>query len=675
MKQIKATARICISFAVLVFALPLTQHANAQSQWTPELSLQVKRLSDLSFSPDNKSLLYGINSVDLDGDIYLTEFVVSDLSGKNIRTLLAPSAHISSAQWSADGKTVAYLSSESGVNNIWMIDAGGGKGRRITDVKNDISSFQWAPDSQSIAFVMTDPDFNAPDVQDPEIFNKNRLWQLKLDDARTGGQIINLTKDQDFTVSDWAGSWAYDWSADSRKIVFAYQDDPGLDAWTKAQLAVVETDTGSLTKIATENDRWKYFPKFSPDGKWIVFINAPGAFKWSFLWDMKLVPADGGSMISLASSNRRLPFPWQWASDSKSIYYVENDRATYSFFSMPVDGGAPERVFGSPSDLDVPGLNTYLVSSFVDVSSDNEKVAIIGQTYNKPPEIYVSDLKPFSPEKASDANAAFYDVPIGKTQLIEWHSLDNTKVEGIFTYPQNFVDGQRYPLVVQLHGGPNGADFNEYLPLMKFFSTAAYSAKDYFVLRINYRGSLGYGKKFREDLIGKFGVVDIQDIMSGVAHTINLGLVDPEQLFVIGQSNGGTLTSWIITQTDMFKAACPIAGETDYISLEGTNGYFQTSWYLGGSFTDNLQRFLERSPIFHVKNVRTPTLVQGGLLDDNVPHTQLQEFYRALKRVGVDAHLVGYPGSDHDEYPPKLYLRLLQSCLEWTDRHRASAGK
>ena len=130
------------------------------------------------------------------------------------------------------------------------------------------------------------------------------------------------------------------------------------------------------------------------------------------------------------------------------------------------------------------------------------------------------------------------------------------------------------------------------------------------------------------------------------------------------------MTSWIITQTDIFKAACPIAGETDYISLEGTNGYFQTSWYLGGSFINHLQTFIERSPIFHVKNAKTPTLIQGGLLDDNVPHTQLQEFYRALKRVGVEAHLVGYPKSDHDYYPPKPYLKLMRSCLGWTEKFR-----
>ena len=645
-------------------------HSQQAAEWTPELGLAVKRLSDLSFSPDGKELLYGVNTVDLDTDSYLTSFVIANGSGEDRRILLQPSPHVFAAQWSPDGKSVAYLSTQSGHANIWLVASGGGKGRPVTELKEDISSFQWSPDGRSIAFVMPDPAYVDPGVVDPELFNRNHLWLVGPD----FGDPVNLTADRTFTVSDWAGNWAYDWSPDSKQIVFAHQDGPGLDSWTEAQLAIVDVETRQVRDVATDNRFWKYFPKFSPDGRWLAFINAPGPFKWSFLWSVKLMPLDGGDTITLNSKNQ-LPFLWQWSPDSKSVYYVENDRVTYSFYRMPIDGSPPAKVFGSPEDLSVPGLNTYLVSSFVDIDSDNRKLAFIGQTYDKPPEIYVGDVDRFEPKKVTDENGEFYSVRTARTELVRWHSLDNTQVEGLLTFPSNYVEGGRYPLVVQIHGGPNGVDFNEYLALMKFIPTAAFAAEDYFVLRANYRGTLGYGRKFREDLIGEFGILDVQDILAGVDHVIDRGLADPDRLFLVGQSNGGTLTSWIITQTQRFKAACPIAGETDYISLEGTNEYFQTSWYLGGSFVDHLQRFIDRSPIFHVRNVSTPTLIQGGLLDRNVPHGQLQEFYRALKRVGVDVHLIGYPGSNHDEYPPKLYLRLLRSCLDWTNKHRnAVAG-
>ncbi|WP_421724123.1 S9 family peptidase [Bauldia sp.] len=636
--------------------------------------MEVNRLSDLSYSPDGSEIVFGINSIDLDADQYLTAFVISDPNSDTVRTLLDPSPHISSIQWSPDGGTLAYLSSESGNTNLWLIDADGSNSRQVTELSEDISSFQWAPDGRSIAFVMPNPAYGHPPVDDSDSFDKVHLWLLALNDGLSGGTVTNLTENQPFSVSDWSGTWAYDWSPDSSTIVFAHQERPGLDPWTKAQLAVVDVETRNVTAVNAGNDRWKYFPKYSPDGKWLTFINAPGEFKWSFLWDIKLYSTETGETVALPPTERQLPFPWQWASDSQSLYYIENDRVTYSFYRMPIDGGEPEKVFGAPRDLSIPGLNTYLVSSFVDVAPDNATLAFIGQTYNTPPAVYVTDVSTFSPRKISDVNDRFLDIPIGRTELVRWRSLDNTEVEGLLTYPVDYQAGERYPLVVQIHGGPNGVDFNEYLPLMKFFATAAYPEQGYFVLRVNYRGTLGYGKKFREDLIGNFGILDYQDIMSGVNHVVDKSLADPDRLFVIGQSNGGTMTSWIVTQTDRFRSACPIAGETDYISLEGTNAYFQTSWYLGGSFIDHLQVFLNRSPIFHVRNVRTPTLIQGGLLDTNVPHGQLQEFYRALKRAGVDVHLVGYPGADHDFYPPKLYLRLLRSCLDWTVKHTPAGG-
>ncbi len=660
---------------LIISFLFLTQYANlgvsrADSQWTAQSSLDVKRLSDLTIAPDSQQILYGVKTVDLEGDVYTTRYVVSDLDGTNTQTLIPTSPHVSSPQWSPDGRWIAYLSSESGHNSIWMVGSDGGEGRQITQQKQDILSFQWAPSGKALAFVMPDPDFEAPPVEDPDVFNRNRLWLLSLDSEMRGGEPVNLTAGADFTVSDWGGSWAYDWSPDSSRIAFAYQDDPGLDAWTRAQLADAEVATGKVTKLVIGNDHWAYFPKYAPDGKWLAFINAPGAFKWSFLWDIKVVPAGGGEAIEIAESDRRLPLLWQWAPDSQSLYYIENDRSTYSFYAMPIDGRLPVKVFGSPQDLSKPGLNGYLVSSYIDVADSGDRLVFVGQTYDQPPEVYLSDLDRFAPKKVSSVNEAFAALPLPRTELVQWHSQDNTEVEGILTYPVGYRPGSTYPLVVQIHGGPNGVDFNEYLPLVKFFATAVYPEKGFFVLRVNYRGSLGYGITFREDLIGEFGVLDYQDIISGVDHVIDLGLVDRDQLFLVGQSNGGTMTSWIITQTNRFKAACPIAGETDYISLEGTNEYFQTSWYLGGSFVDNLQIFLDRSPIFHVKGVRTPTLIQGGLLDENVPFSQLKEFHRALKRAGVDAQLVGYPGSDHDYYPPKLYLRLLQSCLDWTVKHR-----
>ncbi|MEO1191778.1 MAG: DPP IV N-terminal domain-containing protein [Pseudomonadota bacterium] len=194
----------------------------AQDKWTPELSIHVKRLSDLSFAPNGQQLLYGVNSVDLANDRHLTSFLLSDLEGNSVRTLLPPTAGVSSAQWSPDGRQVAYLSSQSGHNNLWIVSSEGGQSSQLSDLKQDISSFRWAPDGKAIGFVMPDPAFEPPPVQNPEVFNRDHLWLLPVSDGKPAGPIVNLTEEQGFTVSTWAGNWAYDWSPDSTRIVFAH---------------------------------------------------------------------------------------------------------------------------------------------------------------------------------------------------------------------------------------------------------------------------------------------------------------------------------------------------------------------------------------------------------------------------------------------------------------------
>ena len=306
MKQAKCLVLYLLTLILAVLLGTMPNRAQEPAEWTPELGLAVKRLSDLSFSPDGGHLLYGINSVDLENDRYLTSFVISGADGSGRRVLLDPSPHISSAQWSPDGKSVAYLSTQSGHSSIWVIASGGGESRQVTDLKQDISSFRWAPDGRSIGFVMPDPAYVDPGVEDPALFNRNHLWLV----SPEGGDPTNLTAKQSFSVSAWSGNWAYDWSPDSRRIVFAHQEGPGLDFWTQAQLSIVDVETQQVKTVKTDNHFWKYFPKFSPDGKWLAFINAPGPFKWSFLWSIKLMPADGGETVTLNSKNR-LPFPWE----------------------------------------------------------------------------------------------------------------------------------------------------------------------------------------------------------------------------------------------------------------------------------------------------------------------------------------------------------------------------
>ncbi|MEM8665134.1 MAG: DPP IV N-terminal domain-containing protein, partial [Pseudomonadota bacterium] len=307
-RRLVQTLVLCTAAALL--ALP--GQATAQTEWTPERSLEVQRLSDLAFSPDGAHLLYGVNSTDVARDAYLTRYVVMDASGAAARTILPASEHISAAQWSPDGRSVAYISSEGGTAQVWRVNADGSDQRQLTDTVRDVASFRWAPDGEAIAFTMLDGTDGDP-VEDSDVFASNRLWLLPLKGGEPGGPAINLTEDQPFSVSGWSGAWAYDWAPDGKAIAFAYQARPGLQPWTEAQVATVDVGTKAITKVETGNNNWTFFPRYSPDGKWLAFVNAPGAFKWSFLWDVGLWPVGGGETVKLPPSKNRLPFIWQWA--------------------------------------------------------------------------------------------------------------------------------------------------------------------------------------------------------------------------------------------------------------------------------------------------------------------------------------------------------------------------
>ena len=382
---------------------------------------------------------------------------------------------------------------------------------------------------------------------------------------------------------------------------------------------------------------------------------------------ISIVPTNGGKSIKLAKTHNQIPYPLSWSKNSKSLFFYENNKTTYSLYSLPIDEKPPIRIFGDSQKLDTPGLNQ--LPPQVSISSDSSIFAFVGQTWNKPPEIYICGMKQSEPKQISNCNNNLQKFSLGNTKLIHWKSLDNITIEGLLTYPVNYEKDKKYPLLLLIHGGPNGADLNEFLPLVKFYPIPVFSDKGYFILRINYRGSTGYGVNFRKDLVTNVGNIDYQDIMSGVDYIINEGFVNPNEMGVAGYSNGGTLTAWIITQTKRFKVACIGAGETNFISLIGTNDNEQMVSYLDCDFISNLDLYIERSPFFHVKGATTPTLIQGGLLDHNVPHTQLMEFYRALKKQEIDVKMIGYPNCTHTDYSPKLYLHFMKENVKWVEKY------
>jgi dipeptidyl aminopeptidase/acylaminoacyl peptidase len=254
--------------------------------------------------------------------------------------------------------------------------------------------------------------------------------------------------------------------------------------------------------------------------------------------------------------------------------------------------------------------------------------------------------------------------------VIKWKSTDGLDVEGLLTYPANYESGKRSPLLLVVHGGPAGVFAQSFIGNRGAYPVAAFAARGYAVLRVNPRGSSGYGVKFRRGNLKDWGGGDYNDLMSGVDYVIKMGLADPERLGVMGWSYGGFMTSWIITHSKRFKVASVGAGVTNLMSFNGTADIPSfVPDYFGAEFWDDPDTYRAHSAMFNVKGVATPTLIQHGEADDRVPISQGYELYNALKRQNVPVRMIVLPRQPHGPNEPRMILKVMQTNLEWFEKY------
>ena len=273
-------------------------------------------------------------------------------------------------------------------------------------------------------------------------------------------------------------------------------------------------------------------------------------------------------------------------------------------------------------------------------------------------------------ERVSDANGELPKLPIGETKHISWKAADGMDIEGLLTYPVTYQPLKKYPMVLVIHGGPAGDFEDPFLGRYGTYSIAAFAAKGYAVLRVNPRGSSGYGRTFRFANMNDWGGKDFQDLMSGVDYVIGMGVADSDRLAVMGWSYGGFMTSWVITHTHRFKAASVGAALPDLWSMSGTTdipGFLSN--YFGGEPWDKFDGYFNHSPMAFVKGVTTPTLILHGEADVRVPTSQGYELYQALKRQGVTTEMVVYPRTPHGPREPKFLLDIMQRRLDWVEKY------
>ncbi|MEF8817872.1 MAG: S9 family peptidase [Salinibacter sp.] len=638
------------------------------TRWTPELRMQYDEIIDTEIAPGGGHVAYVVREAVMDETTseYRQQIHVAGVDGSFDEQFTYGEHSSFRPRWSPSGDRLAFISTRTEEPQVHVMRLRGGEPFPVTDAETGVNSFQWGPDGERIAYTMTDPKPEAErqrekEKRDVQVVDEehrfSHLYTTDVAEADDSTRRVQRLTEGTFHVR------SFDWSPDGETVVFAHQPTPDINAYIQeADLSTVPADSGAVRSLV-ERPGVDAHPHFSPEGQQVAFSShggEPEIVGLSAVSDVYVVPASGGTPEKLADTPNRDGSVIGWMDNA--VLVVEHIGTSTHVLAVPSDGAAPQNV--------TQGDGLHGEASF---DADAQRMAFTYENVNTPEEVYLSSTDNFQKRRLTNVHEDVPTPPMGRTDVLTWESPDGLEIEGLVTYPVGYEEGDQVPLVLDVHGGPAGVHTRSFTDFPQIFAQRGYA-----VLRPNPRGSTGYGKDFRWANIGDWGFGDFEDLMAGVDLMVDRGVAHPDSLAIMGGSYGGYMTAWAVTQTDRFAAAHMYAGMSNLISMVGTTDLPDAIFAdMGGELWGRYDTYERHSPIYHVKNASTPTLIYHGAEDQRVPPSQGREFYRALKRQGVPTQLVLYPRQRHGFSEPKQSMDAMHRNLDWFDEHlgRSSSGQ
>lgn len=693
---------------LLVLALVIPAVAAEKRAMTFMDVMEMRSIGAGSASPDGKYVLYTVSIPQWKAGKNFTDVFVAAADGSTPprQMTFTKEKNETQPQWARDSKTFGFLSDREGANQLYLMRMDGGEPRKVSDAKDGVNAFAFSRDGKWVAFSAGKPEerqvwlmnlereevpvqltkhatpvgawawspessrifFVAPDTVDKdEQKRKEKKFDVRImDPERPPSHLWSLSladkSEKRWTSGDTYGVQEFIISPDSTYLAFrsASRDRHAnpLDQ-EESEIYTVNLSSGEVRRI-TNNKVAEGMPRFSPDGKWLLFT-APDDFTEMRNQKLYVTPTSGGPLRKLLPDwdhNARAP---SWSPDSKTIYLSEGIGVDEHLFSVSLADGKLAQLTRERGFLGGPGFDYETGLFLFSFSSPSE-----------PTDYYVARPQTVGQRsswvRVSRANPQVESLQLAEYETVHWKSSDGRTVEGILAFPGNYEKGKRYPLIAQVHGGPAGAYMNSFSANWGTY-VHIYAANGYAVLQVNYRGSDNYGEKFRTQISGDYFRQGYDDIITGVDYLIARGIADPAKLGMMGWSAGGHWSNWTLTHTDRFKAISTGAGAMNWISMYAqTDIQANREFYFKGKPWENWDHYVQVSPLRYIKNAKTPTLIHVGEADQRVPKPQSDELHMALKKLGVPVEYIVYPGMPHGLTEPRYQMVKMVAEFNWFEK-------
>jgi dipeptidyl aminopeptidase/acylaminoacyl peptidase len=667
----------------VVALLSLAVYAQTKRPMTFDDLIAIKRIGDAQLSPDGSRVAYVVSDVDKNlnrgkRSIWAISTIRANPSLDQMAyPLITSDKNDYSPRWSADGKWIAFLSTRDGAPQIFVAGADGSNPRKVTGVPEGVSEFIWSPNGKLFAFTT--------DVY-PECANLNcvakrgeaeekskvkaviadRLLYRHWDSFRRGkrshlfvvssdgGEPKDLTPgDHDVPPFSLGDPTAFDFAPDSSEIVFARNTEKAEAQSTNNDLFIVSVNGGEAKRITGNNPGSDTSPRYSPDGKYIAYRSQSRNGYESDRFRLALYDRNNGTSKELSTGFDRWVGEMVWAPDSRNIFIVAEDRGREMIGIASINGG-------------IKPLITNTTSGGITLSSDGRTLAFTRSSLAAPAEVFAANSDGSGARQLTQANAGLLSqLDLGKAEDFEYDGALKAKIHGFIVKPPQFDRSKKYPMILLIHGGPQGAWLDSW---GYRWNPQMWAARGYVVALINPHGSTGYGQAFTEQISGDWGGAVYEDLMKGVDHMIKLGYVDPNRVGAAGGSYGGYMVNWILGHSDRFKALVSHAGVYNLTSMYATEELWFTDWEFKGTPWDNPELYTKWSPHLSAKNFKTPTLVIHGELDYRVPIGEGLQLFSTLQRKGVPSKLLYYPDEGHWILKPQNSELWYKTVLDWFDQ-------